>query len=37
MYGLVNRCIEDWVVKNHGEEIKDDAGIEIEMFNRMTV
>ena len=41
MYGLINRCIEDWVIKNHGEDIwediKDDAEIDIEMFNRMQV
>ena len=36
MYGMVNRAIEEMVVKNHGEKIWEDikqkAGVDVEVF-----
>lgn len=36
MYGLVNKAIEDMVIKGHGEEIweriKETAGVDVEIF-----
>ena len=36
MYGMVNRAIEEMVVKNHGEkvweDIKQKAGVDVEVF-----